>query len=72
MSKFRETATGGLEVFDSGVWVTVPKAAEEEIVALRNFLEIALDVHDDHFGPTDANSHPRNWDVQARKRLSEH
>jgi hypothetical protein len=43
--------------------------AADEIRALRNFLEIALDEHDDHFGKTNAERYPKNWDVQARRRL---
>lgn len=42
----------------------------EEITALRNFLQIALDEHDDHFGKTNADKYPNSWDVQARKRLN--
>lgn len=41
----------------------------EEVVALCNFLEIALDVHDDHFGATDDAKFPMAWDVQARRML---
>jgi hypothetical protein len=38
---------------------------------LRNFLELALDAHDDLCGQTDPFEYPKQWDVQARKLLDE-
>ncbi len=66
MRRLREEANGNQW---GGSMGTLLREAADEIEALRRFLEIALDVYDDHFGATDAEKHPKNWDVQARKRL---
>ena len=50
----------------------VPEGLMEHANALANFLEIALDNHDDTYGETNPDKYPKSWDVQGRKRLNKY